>query len=237
MEKETKKQKNNLCDHSEEENKNKKTNNIDDNKLEDQNQEKKSNFSSSNSNEEKEDISETENKKEEKEHKKDISEIENENKQLQKDLEQIKQNWLNDKLRYQANLDNFQKRIKKENDNYLKYSSMNLISNLLEPLEKLEQVLETNYEEPLLKNFLSGFRMINKQIKEVLNKEGVEEIKALREKFDPKIHYALEKTSNKDEPNGINIAVLQKGYLYKDLIIKPAMVKVNEWSDKKNENK
>ncbi|MEZ0180568.1 nucleotide exchange factor GrpE ['Camptotheca acuminata' phytoplasma] len=167
-----------------------------------------------------------------------IKNLENENKKLKKELSQTNDNWHNDKLKNQADLDNFQKRIQKEKDNYLKYSSMNLISNLLVPLEQLEQVVEMQYVEPVLKNFLSGFKMINKQIKDILNKEGVQEIKALGEKFDPKVHHAIEKVFDKDQPNEINIAVLQKGFLYKDLVIKPAMVKVNEWSEKEeNENK
>ncbi|MDV3182724.1 MAG: nucleotide exchange factor GrpE, partial [Candidatus Phytoplasma australasiaticum] len=57
----------------------------------------------------------------------------------------------------------------------------------------------------------------------------------LRDKFDPNFHYALEKISDLKQPNGINVLVLQKGFLYKDLVIKPAMVKVNEWSDKNND--
>ncbi|QTX02590.1 molecular chaperone GrpE [Candidatus Phytoplasma luffae] len=166
-----------------------------------------------------------------------ISKLEKEFNKLKEELVLAQQKLQNDKLKHQADLENFKKRIKKENDNFLKYSSVEFITNLLVPLEQLEQALQMSYEEPLLKNFLSGFKMINQQIKDVLKKEGVQEIKALNEQFNPKQHHAIEKTSNKNEPNGVNLDVVQKGFIYKDLVIKPAMVKVNEWSDKNEENK
>ncbi|MGM1458852.1 MAG: nucleotide exchange factor GrpE, partial [Columbia Basin potato purple top phytoplasma] len=100
-----------------------------------------------------------------------------------------------------------------------------------------EKVLEISPKEPLLKNFLLGFKMIYQQIKDILHKEGVQEIKALGKVFDPKFHHAVEKISDKNQANGINLAVLQKGFLYKDLVIRPVMVKINEWSDETNENK
>ncbi|WP_323847853.1 MAG: nucleotide exchange factor GrpE [Phytoplasma sp.] len=165
------------------------------------------------------------------------NELEKEIKQLKDNLSEINKMYKNEKLKYQANLDNFQKRIQKEKIHSLKYASMNLITQILVPLEQLEKVLEMSPEEPLLKNFLSGFKMIHQQIKEILNKDGVKEIKALGEKFNPEFHHAIEKISDKNKPDGVNVAVLQKGFIYKDLVIKPVMVKVNEWSKEKNENK
>ncbi|WP_341266784.1 nucleotide exchange factor GrpE [Candidatus Phytoplasma fraxini] len=169
-------------------------------------------------------------------HKKN-NELEKEIKQLKENLSEINKMYKNDKLKYQADLDNFQKRIQKEKMHSLKYASMNLITEILVPLEQLEKVLEMSTEEPLLKNFLSGFKMIYQQIKEILKKEGVKEIQALGEKFNPEFHHAIEKISDKKQPDGINVAVLQKGFLYKDLVIKPVMVKINEWREEKNENK
>jgi len=169
--------------------------------------------------------------------KEEIEKLKIENKQLQENLLEITKKYANEKLKYQADLDNFQKRIQKEKMHSLKYASMNLITEMLAPLEQLEKALEMPTEEPLLKNFLLGFKMIFKQTKDILNKDGVQEIKALGEKFNPEFHHAIEKISDKNKPNGINLAVIEKGFLYKDLVIKPAMVKINEWSDNSNENK
>ncbi|AYJ01236.1 nucleotide exchange factor GrpE [Candidatus Phytoplasma ziziphi] len=167
----------------------------------------------------------------------EIEKLKIEKKQLQENLSEITNKYDNDKLKYQADLENFQKRIQKEKIHSLKYASMNLITEMLVPLEQLEKALEMTTEEPLLKNFLLGFKMIFKQTKDILHKDGVQEIKALGEKFNPEFHHAIEKISDKNKPNGINLAVIEKGFLYKDLVIKPAMVKINEWSDNSNENK
>ena len=60
-------------------------------------------------------------------------------------------------------------------------------------------------------------------------------IKALGEKFDPNYHYAVEKESNKDKEDGIILEVVNVGYTYKERVLRPAMVKVNEWSEDNNE--
>lgn len=158
--------------------------------------------------------------------------------QLVKQLEkELKDKVNREKLKYQAELDNFRKRIQKEKELAIKYSSIDFIRDILVPFEQLEKVLEMPSEDPLLQKFLSGFKMIQKQVKEILEKNGVKEIKSLGELFNPEFHYAVEKISDRNQPNGVNIMVLQKGFLYKDLVLKPAMVKINEWSENKNENK
>ncbi|TVY12257.1 nucleotide exchange factor GrpE [Candidatus Phytoplasma pini] len=174
-----------------------------------------------------------------------IEKLKEDNKKLKEDNKKLKEELLaicnireNDKLKYQADLENFKKRIQKEQITALKYASMDLINDIIIPLEQFDKVLETNIEDnKLLQQFLSGFKMINQQVKDSLTKNGVKEIKALGEKFDPKFHYAVEKIADKEQPNGINVSVLQKGFFYKDLVLKPAMVKINEWSNKNNENK
>ncbi|WP_017193665.1 nucleotide exchange factor GrpE [Vaccinium witches'-broom phytoplasma] len=171
-------------------------------------------------------------------HDKDNSSSKKDEKDLQAELLQLKTEFINEKLKSQADLENLKKRLQKEKLADVKYASMNLITDILVPLERLGQVLEMPTEDEMLQKFLFGFKMINKQINDVLEKDGVVEIKALGEKFDPKYHHAVEKISDEKQPNGVNVVVLQKGFLYKDKIIKPAMVKVNEWSENKNgENK
>ncbi|WP_017192935.1 nucleotide exchange factor GrpE [Italian clover phyllody phytoplasma] len=171
-------------------------------------------------------------------HDKDNSSSKKDEKDLQAELLQLKTELINEKLKSQADLENLKKRLQKEKVADVKYASMNLITDMLVPLEQLGQVLEMPTEDEMLQKFLFGFKMINKQINDVLEKDGVVEIKALGEKFDPKYHHAVEKISDVKQPNDVNVVVLQKGFLYKDKIIKPAMVKVNEWSENKNgENK
>lgn len=110
-----------------------------------------------------------------------------------------------------------------------------MIKEILTPFEQLEKVTSIDTDDISLKNFLLGFKIIYQKMKEILEKNGVQEIKALGEKFNPEIHYAVNKISDKNQPNNTNVLVIQKGFFYKDIILKPAMVKVNEWSDKCDE--
>jgi molecular chaperone GrpE len=139
-------------------------------------------------------------------------------------------------LRNVAELENFKKRITQERINDRKYASKNLIHDILEPLDQMNKIVNMPTEDPTLKNFLYGFKMVNDKFYQVLQSDGLKEIEALNKQFDPKYHYALEKESQLDKPNGINLEVIQKGYMYKDQLLRPAMVKVNEWSDENGEN-
>lgn len=140
-------------------------------------------------------------------------------------------------LRNAAELENFKKRMMQERINDRKYASTNLLHDLLTPLDQFDKVVNMETDNDLLKNFLIGFKMINDQFMNVLESEGVKEIEALNQMFDPKVHHAVEKTSDKEKDNGIVLEVLQKGYMYKERILRPSMVKVNEWSEENGEDK
>jgi molecular chaperone GrpE len=101
----------------------------------------------------------------------------------------------------------------------------------------LNIVVNGNVENPELKNYLSGFKMINDQIFDILEEEGLKLIKTDGEKFDPMYHYAVEKEEDKEKENGIILKTTQTGYLFKDRVIRPAMVTVNEWSEENGKNK
>lgn len=147
--------------------------------------------------------------------------------------QQVKE--LNDKyLRALAETENVKKRMQNERAIERKYAAANLASELLVPFEQFAKIVEFPTDNDLLKNFLIGFKMIKDQFQQVLENEGIKEIKALNEMFDPNIHHAIEKDSNKELPSGIITEVLQKGYYYKDRVLRPAMVKVNEWSEDQN---
>lgn len=140
-------------------------------------------------------------------------------------------------LRNQAEVENFKKRVTLEKINDRKYASKNLIADFLQPLEQMHKIVHMNTDNDLLKNFLLGFKMISDQLYQVLEADGLKKINSLDQVFDPNYHYAVEKEVNKDKENGINLEVIQEGYMYKDQILRPAMVKVNEWSDENGEDK
>ncbi len=140
-------------------------------------------------------------------------------------------------LRNQAELENFKKRVNQERINERKYASKNLVHDILVPLDMLKMIVNQPTEDEKLKNYLIGFKMVNDQLFQVLENDGLKEIDALNKQFDPNFHHAVEKVSNKEKANGINIEVVQKGYTYKEKLLRPAMVKVNEWSDENGKDK
>jgi len=162
-------------------------------------------------------------KKSEKVKKKDQLEIE----RLKEENRSLKEEY----LKSLAELENFKKRMNEERVKDRKYAASNLIGELLLPLDQLKKVVEMSVDDETLKNFLIGFKMINDKIYQVLEDDGLKEIDALNKEFDPNFHYAVEKISDKDKPNSVVVEVTSIGYMYKDRILRPAMVKVNEWSE------
>jgi molecular chaperone GrpE len=95
-------------------------------------------------------------------------------------------------------------------------------------MDHFELALKVEPNDDKEKNFLQGFNMIKNQFHKALEDAGVSEIDALDEDFDPNFHQAIgtEKVEGK-EANKV-VEVLQKGYMYKDRLIRPAMVKISE---------
>jgi molecular chaperone GrpE len=139
-------------------------------------------------------------------------------------------------LRVVAEFENARKRLDTQRIQDRKYASKYLIDQLLTPLSQLDKIVEMPTEDDKLKNFLIGFKMVKDQIFKTLENDGLKEIEALNQPFDPNFHEAMEKIHDQNLPNGINIAVISKGYMYKDQLIKPVTVKVNEWSEENGKN-
>jgi molecular chaperone GrpE len=134
----------------------------------------------------------------------------------------------NEYLKEKADLENVKKRLEKERVTERKYAAMNFAKKLVNPIDHFELALKHDVEDEKMKNFLKGFQMIQGEFMKVLEEEGVSEIDALGEEYDPNFHQAImvEKVEGKD-PN-IVLEVLQKGYIFKDRVIRPAIVKISE---------
>ncbi len=131
-------------------------------------------------------------------------------------------------LRAKADLINYRKRKDEEVSNLLKYCNADIILSLLPILDNFERVIGKEVESPELKNYLEGFKLIYNQIKDILNVNEVKEIEALGQEFNPMFHQSI--TTRKDETKapGTVLEVYQKGYIYKDKVLRPAMVIINE---------
>ena len=133
-------------------------------------------------------------------------------------------------LRSKAELVNYRKRKDDEVSRMLKYSNEGLVLELLPTLDNFERAIkldETNLSEEL-KKFLEGFKMIYFHLTVVLEKYEVKAIDGANKPFDPTYHQAVLTEKVEGMASGMVVEVLQKGYLLKDKVIRPAMVKVSE---------
>jgi len=126
-----------------------------------------------------------------------------------------------------AEFDNFRKRTMKEKATMYDDGVRDTVEKLLSVVDNLERAVsaqEGKAEEN--DSFLIGVQMILKQFQEVLHGLGVEEIKALGEKFDPNLHAAVAHEDDENYGESEIILEMLKGYQYKDKVIRHSMVKV-----------
>ncbi|MDD2409221.1 MAG: nucleotide exchange factor GrpE [Bacilli bacterium] len=133
-------------------------------------------------------------------------------------------------LRAQAEMLNYRKRKDDEVSQLFKYANEELIISLLPIVDNFERAikLDDNDLTDELSKFLNGFKMIYGNLITVLNNNEVVEIDAQGQEFNPNMHQAIITEKDENKPAGVILEVLQKGYKYKEKVIRPAMVKVNE---------
>ena len=137
---------------------------------------------------------------------------------------------LNKLLYSQAEFANYKKRRELETSNMLKYSNQDIVTELLPIVDNFERAIkldDTNLNDELSK-FLEGFKMIYTHLVETLKKFEITEIDCLNKEFNPNLEQALMTTKVEGVEGGIVVEVLQKGYMLKDKMIRPALVKVSE---------
>lgn len=158
-------------------------------------------------------------KEHKKEHKKD------------KKLEELQNeiNTLKDKnMRIAAEMVNTLRRKDEEINRLLKYSNESLITELLPVIDNFERALNVDVTSNDVESYQKGMTMIYNSLKNILEKFEVKEIEAIDKEFDPSYHQAVMQEEKEGTKENIVIEVLQKGYTYKDKVIRPAMVKVSK---------
>jgi len=165
-------------------------------------------------------VEETKDVKKEKISKKDKKEIE-------KLLEE--KNILNDKLlRVSAEMQNMKRRYEEEISRIYKYEGESFIKKTLNVVDNFERAMDSTSTSEEVSKFLNGFKLIYNDLKKNLEELEVIEINCLNEPFNPETMEAVMTESIEGVESGIVTAVMMKGYKYKDKVIRPAMVKVNE---------
>ncbi|AIF43381.1 nucleotide exchange factor GrpE [Virgibacillus sp. SK37] len=149
--------------------------------------------------------------------------LQEENEALKKEKDEVFQRM----LRVQAEFDNYKKRSQREKEADRKYKSQDLVNELLPAVDNFERALQVETTEENA-GFVEGITMVYRQIKEALKSQGVEEIESVDKEFDPNLHHAVMQVEEEDKEPNIIVEELQKGYMLKDRVIRPAMVKVNK---------
>ena len=127
-------------------------------------------------------------------------------------------------MRLMAEFQNYKRRTEKEKSDLFKYASEKLVVQLVEILDNFDRAL--NQSGAGGEAFAAGMELIFKQLTDVLEKNGVEEIKALGEDFDPNFHNAVMMEDTDKYESGKVSDVLQKGYILNGKVVRPSMVKV-----------
>jgi molecular chaperone GrpE len=126
--------------------------------------------------------------------------------------------------RLQAEFDNARKRAQREQQEFREYAAADVIKGILPVLDSFERALKAPAGQAT--DFRSGIELIYRQFLDALQKVGVQPIQAVGQPFDPRFHEAIEMVdTNKVEDHHV-LDELQRGYKYKDRLLRPAMVRV-----------
>ena len=135
-------------------------------------------------------------------------------------------------LRAMADLDNYRKRTAKEYLEKEGEANRNLVAKVLPVLDNLDRALSSSKElcdrDEGFKSFHLGVQMIDQQIHKILEAEGLSVLKSEGQPFDPNKHEAILAVESRDHPPNTVINEVEKGFLFRDKIIRPARVTVSK---------
>lgn len=129
-------------------------------------------------------------------------------------------------VRRQADFENYRKRVERGQQEFRHQAEADLILALLPVLDGFERALGAPTETSGQEAFGRGVELICKQLLETLTRRGLKPVKALGETFDPFLHHALEKIETTEFRDQEVIEELQRGYSFKQRLLRPALVKV-----------
>ncbi len=128
----------------------------------------------------------------------------------------------------QADFQNYKRRREEETLSLLKYKHFDIAEDILPIIDSFERALASKSLSEEMKKYLEGFNMIYNGLKNILNKYEIKEVDCLNKEFDHNTCQALMMEHKDGVEPGIVIEVMQKGYLIKDRLLRPALVKVSE---------
>ena len=148
-------------------------------------------------------------------------------KKNKKDKKDEKIEELTDRLtRQMAEFDNFRKRTDKEKSQMYEVGAKDIIEKILPVVDNFERGLDAVKEEDKEDPFIQGMEMVYKQLMTVLGELGVKPIEAVGKEFDPNLHNAVMHVEDENFGENIIAEEFQKGYMYRDSVVRHSMVKV-----------
>jgi molecular chaperone GrpE len=131
--------------------------------------------------------------------------------------------------RLQAEFDNARKRAVREQQDFREFAAADVIKNFLPILDSFERALKVGGDSNSNSNsndFRNGIELIYRQFQDALQKIGVQPIVSVGQAFDPRVHEAVEMVDTSEVPDHHVLDELQRGYRYKERLLRPAMVRV-----------
>lgn len=165
---------------------------------------------------------------EHKEHKKDKKK-EKEDKKLKKELEKLQEsydNLNNQYLRLAADFENFRKRQAQEREALISYGAEDAMKKLIEVLDNFDRAKTSIDKAEDIEQVKNSFNVLYNQMFDNLSKLGLELINAQGKEFDPNVHEAVMRTPTTEVEENHVIMELQKGYKYKDKVLRASLVNV-----------
>ncbi|OKP97245.1 nucleotide exchange factor GrpE [Paenibacillus sp. P46E] len=142
-------------------------------------------------------------------------------------LQELAEEYQGRALRVQADFDNFRRRTQKEKEELAQYATAKLVGELIPVLDNFERAIATAPASPEFEAFNKGVNMIFQQLEGVLKSEGLAAMESVGQPFNPEYHQAIMQVESEEHEEGIVTEEVQKGYLLKDKVLRPAMVKVS----------
>jgi len=152
----------------------------------------------------------------------DIVSVESKIEELSKEKEEL----LDGLLRLKAEFENYRKRMLKEQTRVLETAEAGLVKKLLTVIDNLERAVGNSADETGANGLREGVEMVLGQMVEILKKEGLEVIDPEGEVFDPEHHEAMMVVETDECPEDTVVEVTQKGYRFKGMLLRPALVNV-----------
>lgn len=127
-------------------------------------------------------------------------------------------------LRRRADFENSRKRSERERLQLTEYAALNVVRALLPVLDDLERAMAASRD--VSDEFHAGVHLIARQLRETLERFGLKPIETVGRPFDPHLHQAVDRLVTEEYPDQTVVEEWQRGYMFKDRLLRPAMVKV-----------